>query len=106
VRAADDPGIGVLLVDLVLGKGAHDNPAAPLAESVSEARRIARAGGRDIVVLATVIGTARDPQGLAAQTALLEEAGIATLATNADAARCAAMLVHPPLRREWMPETA
>jgi len=40
------------------------------------------------------------------QAALLEEAGIATLATNADAARCAAMLVHPPLQAEWMREMA
>ena len=106
VRAGDDPGIGVLLVDLVLGKGAHESPAAPLAEAVNEARRIARSGGRDIAVLAAVIGTAGDPQGLASQTALLEEAGIATLATNADAARCAAMLVHPPLRAEWLREMA
>jgi FdrA protein len=106
VRAGDDPGIGVLLVDLVLGKGAHDSPAAPLAEAVHEARRIARSGGREIAVLASVIGTAGDPQGLASQAALLEEAGIATLATNADAARCAAMLVHPPLRAQWMGEVA
>ena len=106
VRAGGDPGIGVLLVDLVLGKGAHECPAAPLVEAVEEARRIARAGGRDLAVLAAVIGTAGDPQGLASQAALLEEAGIATLATNADAARCAAMLVHPPLRAEWMREVA
>jgi hypothetical protein len=57
-------------------------------------------------VLACVIGTAGDPQGLAAQTALLEEAGVATLATNADAARCAAMLVRPQLRSAWMREVA
>ena len=63
VRAGDDPGIGVLLVDLVLGKGAHESPAAPLAEAVHEARRIARSGGRDIAVLAAVIGTARRPAG-------------------------------------------
>ena len=106
VRAGDDPQVGVLLVDVVLGKGAHESPAAPLVEAVNEARRIARAGGREIAVLASVIGTAGDPQGFASQIALLEAAGIATLATNADAARCAAMLVRPQLRPEWMRKVA
>ena len=106
VRAGDDPQVGVLLVDVVLGKGAHESPAAPLAEAVNEARRIARAGGREIAVLASVIGTAGDPQGFASQIVLLEAAGIATLATNADAARCAAMLVRPQLRPEWMRKVA
>jgi FdrA protein len=106
VRAGGNPQVGVLLVDLVLGRGAHDNPAAALVEAVDEARRIARSDGRGIAVLACVIGTAGDPQGLASQTALLEEAGIATLATNADAARCAAMSVHPQLRAEWLREVA
>ena len=106
VQAAADPQVGVLLVDLVLGHGAHENPALPLAEAVTEARRVARAAGRELAVLACVIGTAQDPQGLAAQTELLRKAGIATLATNADAARCAAMLVRPQLRPDWLRKVA
>jgi FdrA protein len=105
-RAANDATVGVVLLDLVLGKGAHANPAEPLATAVGGARRIAHAQGRELVFLASVIGTARDPQGLAAQTGLLEEAGIAVLATNADAARCAAMLTSPQLRSKWMPKEA
>ncbi len=93
VQAAQEPEVGVLLVDLVLGKGAHANPAQPLVAAVNDARRIATAGGRELAVLATLIGTARDPQGLDAQALALADAEIVTLATNADAARCAAMLV-------------
>jgi hypothetical protein len=101
LEAAGDAGVGVLLLDLVLGKGSHDNPAEPLAAAVSEARRIAAQDGRKLAFVASIVGTARDPQDFAAQTAQLEAAGIALLATNADAARCAAMLVNPGLRAQW-----
>ena len=106
VRAGGDAAVGVLLVDLVLGKGSHASPATPLVEAVVEARRIARSEGRELAVLASVIGTSRDGQDLGAQTAMLEEAGIATLATNADAARAAAMLVAPRLRSQWLRKAA
>ena len=93
VQASREPDVGVLLVDLVLGKGSHPDPAEPLAGAVNEARRVAKADGRTLAVLATIVGTARDPQGLDAQSKALADAGIHALATNADAARCAAMLV-------------
>ena len=98
VRAGDDPQVGVLLVDVVLGKGAHESPAAPLVEAVNEARRIARAGGREIAVLASRDRHGRRPAGLRIADRPAGRAGIATLATNADAAWCAAMLVRPQPR--------
>ncbi|MCM2252576.1 MAG: acyl-CoA synthetase FdrA [Ramlibacter sp.] len=101
LEAAGDPAVGVVLLDLVLGKGSHENPAGPLAAAAQEARRIARRDGRGLALLASVIGTRGDPQGLGAQTARLEQAGIGVLACNADAARCAAMLVHGELRDRW-----
>ena len=104
LAAGSDPDIGVLLLDLVLGKGSHENPAEPLAAAVNEAQRIAARDGRRIACLASIIGTARDPQGLADQTAQLRQAGIGILATNSDAARCAAMLVNPELRTQWLKE--
>ena len=98
---ARDPGFGILLVDVVLGKGSHENPAEPLVAAVHEARRIARGGGRSLAVLASIVGTRRDPQDLALQRQSLEAAGIAVLASNADATRCAAMLVEPQLQRKF-----
>ena len=102
VKAGSDPSLGVLLLDLVLGKGSHENPAEPLASAVKQARRIAAQDGRQIAFLAYIVGTARDPQGLAAQTAQLEQAGISVFSTNAGAARYAAMLVQPELEEQWM----
>lgn len=102
LEAGADAQVRVLLLDLVLGHGAHDDPAEPLASAVHQARRIAGRDGRRLAALATIVGTARDPQDLAAQRARLQDAGIGVLASNADAARCAAMLVQPALRRRWL----
>jgi len=103
-KASTDPAVGVMLLDLVLGRGAHENPAESLAAAVAEARQLARDGGRQITVAAYILGTARDPQNLEAQAAQLEAAGIHLLSTNADAARFAAMLLKPELQASWMHE--
>lgn len=102
VQAASDTDVGVVLLDLVLGTGAHASPADPVATAAGEARRIARAAGRKLAFVASIVGTSRDPQGLDAQRAILEQTGIAVAATNADAARTAAMLVRPSLADAWM----
>lgn len=60
-REAADPAVDLILLDVVLGEGAHPDPAAELAPAIAEATR---AGKR---VLAILIGTDDDPQNLAAQ---------------------------------------
>ncbi len=89
VRAGDRADVGVLLVDLVLGHGAADDPATPLADAVRAARAAAAAAGRELVVIGSVCGTTGDPQGLAAQAAILADAGVRVLPSNAAAARFA-----------------
>ena len=88
---------GVLLVDLVLGRGSHPNPAAPLAGAIRQASDMAAAAGRRLVAVGSVVGTADDPQDLAGQVAQLEEAGVELLPSNAEAARFAALLVKRAL---------
>lgn len=88
---------GVLLVDLVLGRGSHSNPAGPLAAAVRQATETARAAGRRVVVVGSVVGTAGDPQELAAQTGQLERAGVELLPSNAEAVRFAVLLIRPEL---------
>lgn len=102
LRAGSVPDVGVILLDLVLGKGSHENPAEPMAAAVKEARRITAQQGRSPAFLASIVGTTRDPQDLAGQKAQLEEAGIEVFSTNADAARYAALLVKPELQQRWM----
>jgi len=74
-QEAADPEVALLLLDLVLGDGAHADPAGELAPVVERVRADARAAGRDLDVAVLVIGTEQDPQGLNEQTETLERAG-------------------------------
>jgi FdrA protein len=69
-QEADDPSTGVILLDVVLGDGAHPDPAAELATVIAEA--VQRPG---LSVVAAVVGTDADPQGLGAQVERLQSAG-------------------------------
>jgi len=82
---AADPSTAVIMLDVVLGYGAHPNPAAELAPVI----RAATAGRPGLAVVVSVIGTERDPQGLAGQVACLTEAGAHVFCSNAQAARFA-----------------
>ena len=70
-EAADD-GVGAILLDVVLGDGAHPDPASELAPVIEEV--LDRRGGQ-LDVVAVVVGTDEDPQDLAAQVERLEAAG-------------------------------
>jgi FdrA protein len=92
--AGRDPAVGVLLLDVVLGHGAHPDPAGALLPAIAEARARAAAEGRRLAVVASVCGTAADPQGLAEQERRLVEGGALVASSNAAAARLAADLVR------------
>ena len=92
--------VGVVLVDLVLGRGAHENPGQALADAAYEARHVAERDGRTLVVAGSVVGTRGDPQGLLRQAAMLEAAGVELFASNAQAARFAALVLEER-RRAW-----
>jgi FdrA protein len=88
--AARDAAVGVVLLDVVLGYGAHPDPAGELAPAIERARTTARAAGRALAVVVSLCGTAGDPQGLAAQRRRLEAAGAEVHTRNAAAAVAAA----------------
>ena len=101
-EAADD-GVAVILLDLVLGYGSHEDPAASLAEAVRSARARAAQEGRKLIVIASVCGTELDPQGLTRQQDLLGGAGVLLASSNAQASRLAGMIAaaaaEPPTRQ-------
>jgi FdrA protein len=84
-----DPGVAVVLVDLVIGFGAHADPAAELAAALS-----GEPPQRPHVV-ASVTGTEGDPQVRSRQVATLERAGVTVAPSNADAAVLALALSRP-----------
>ena len=102
-RAGTDPATAVILLDVVLGYGAAADPAGDVAPALAAARAAAQARGSDLAVVACVVGTAADPQGLDRQVARLEHAGAWVLPSNAQAARAAAWLALGPQPPAWGP---
>jgi succinyl-CoA synthetase alpha subunit len=89
VAAGEDADVGIVLLDVVLGYASHPDPAGAVAPAIAQARSIAQAAGRDLLVVASVCGTERDPQGLAVQERTLREAGVLLAPSNARAAELA-----------------
>ncbi|HEU4900285.1 MAG TPA: FdrA family protein, partial [Actinomycetota bacterium] len=85
-REAADPETGVVLLDVVLGYGAHPDPAGELAPLIERALA-GRPAGLSVVV--SLCGAAGDPQGLDAQAAALRAAGALVTRSSAQAARLA-----------------
>ena len=83
-RAAADPTVGVLLFDLVLGYGAHPDPAGVLIAGLRGAKQLA---------IASVTGTEQDPQRWSPQVAALRAGGVHVAPSNAHAAMLAAAAV-------------
>lgn len=81
---AADPATSVVLLDVVLGHGAHPDPAAELAPAVAAASQTGR-----VTTVISLIGANGDPQGLEAQATTLQAAGGHVFASNAQATRFA-----------------
>lgn len=99
LHEARDPATAVLLLDIVLGYGAHPDPAGEALSALNAARAAAKAEGRGLAVVASVTGTDADPQGRASQVAALRAGGVAVMPSNAQAARLAARIAAAVARR-------
>jgi FdrA protein len=93
VQTADDPEVAVLLLDVVLGYGAHPDPAGEAAQAIAAVKGRAEAAGCYLPVVAFVCGTEDDPQRLSEQEAKLRAAGALVTASNAQATRVAALIL-------------
>jgi FdrA protein len=69
-REAADPEVALILLDIVLGDGAHPNPATELGPAITA---VVETHAIEVVVI--LVGTDEDPQDLKAQRRILEQAG-------------------------------
>ena len=98
LQAASQPEIGVLLLDVILGYGAHPDPAAELVPAMEEAQRIVRSypypktGRRELACVISLCGSPEDPQGLLQQQRAFAEAGAVVARSNALAVRIASAI--------------
>jgi FdrA protein len=90
-EALADPAVGIVLIDIVLGFGAHPDPAGHVAGIVA-------AHPDPPLVIAAVTGTDADPQPRTEQVDKLMAAGAVVAESNADAAATAIASLARPAR--------
>jgi hypothetical protein len=90
--------VAVVLLDVVIGYGAHENPSSILAETIHHAKEIAIKNNRYLSVVAHVCGSEKDPQDLHKQEDCLRDVGALVLPTNAQAAKVAAAVAGASLK--------
>jgi FdrA protein len=81
-REAADPETALLLLDVVLGYGAHEDPCGALAESIGKAKSRVAARGGYLSVIASITGTEKDFQNMAEQKKKLEAVGCLVMPSN------------------------
>ena len=107
---AADPRVAVILIDVVLGYGAHPDPASELAPAITEVCTQVEKDGRHLQVVAVITGTDEDPQDMPGQVQQLEAAGVKIFISNDAAARYAGRIVEKldpnavKTRRAGLPE--
>ncbi len=91
---ASDSEVAVILLDVVLGYGAHPDPAGELAPAIARVRKLAEDEGRHLEVVAILSGTDEDPQDFDAQVGQLEGAGALVETSNDKAVRYVGRLLQ------------
>jgi len=84
---AKDPEVAVIMMDVVIGFGSHEDPASEIAPAIVKAKSIAEKAGRYLEVAVVVTGTEEDPQKLSAQIEPLKKAGAWVHTSNEEVVR-------------------
>jgi len=95
-KAAEDPKTALILLDIVLGFGAHEDPAGQIIPAIQKAQKSfeKKNKGRKLTFVASVCGTDKDPQNLEKTEKALKEAGVILTTSNAQAARLVVSLLN------------
>ena len=88
LQAHQDSNVGVILVDVVIGFGAHSDPAGNLVNMLTEI-----SVDTSPIIVASVTGTEEDPQIRSKQVKTLKSGGVVVASSNADATRTALKLL-------------
>ena len=92
VAEALNPETAVLLFDLLLGYGAHKDPVEAISPALETIRHKLAEEKRNVVMVASITGTERDPQNYTEQCRRLAELGVTVLPSNAQASIYAGLI--------------
>lgn len=92
-KAMEDKSTAVILFDIVLGYGSHEDMASALAPSIERLKNQAKENGREVQFVTTICGTDKDPQGYDNQKQIMEDIGVIVCDTNNAAVEKALALI-------------
>jgi hypothetical protein len=93
VEESQDPEVGVILMDFVLGYGSNPDPVGAVLNEIEQVKATAQKSSRYLSIVTHVCGTKRDPQGYDESIRKLENAGALVFPTNALAAIASAQII-------------
>lgn len=93
VEESQDPEVGVVMMDFVLGYGSNPDPVGAVLKEIGQVKATARKGGRYLSIVTHVCGTKGDPQGYDESVRKLENVGALVFPTNALAAIASAQII-------------
>ena len=76
LKEADDPEVGVIILDFVIGYGSHEDPVGVTLPAIINAKQKAAARGQHLEILGYVLGTDLDTPKLSEQVDKLASAGV------------------------------
>jgi FdrA protein len=94
LREAGDPSVAVIVMDFILGFGAHEDPVGVTLPAIAQAKAIAARGQRHLEIVGYVLGTDQDRPSLAEQTRQLAAAGVTLAGSCTQAALLARSIVE------------
>ncbi len=86
---ADDEEMAVMLLDIVLGYGSHDDPAGAILDSLKAAKNKFEANGGYLSIITSITGTEGDFQSIDATKSKLESIGCVVMPSNFQASTLA-----------------
>lgn len=81
-HAMEDKSTRVILFDIVLGYGSHENMAGQLSKGIVDIQTQAKEENREIHFVTTICGTDKDPQDYDEQKKIMEDIGVIVCDTN------------------------
>ena len=92
-QALEEEQTGVILFDLVLGYGSHEDMAGALLPGIQDMMEHLKNQGRRVYFVATICGTKADKQNYDLQKKKLEDAGVIVCTSNKRAVETALYLI-------------
>lgn len=94
IQEAKDEEVAVILLDVEIGFGSHENPAEVVIKAIKDAKAYCRSQNKEIIFVAYVLGTKADKQGFDAQVECLENEGVIVTNSNYHAAKLCMEIVE------------